>query len=215
MTIKEAIILCGGQGDRLKPLTDTLPKPMIPVNGRPIIDHIISNMKRQGVERIIVACGYKWEKIRERYGDSLIYSVEKEPLGTGGALKQAMAHVKGNEFFVANSDDITDIDLKEFSKLGSNAICVAHFKSNFGIVDVDGDRVTGFRQKPLLPFWANVGWYLLNKSIPLPDKGSIEDLVFPKIPLKAYRHTGRWVTINSMKDLKEAEAEFKTHPLPF
>jgi mannose-1-phosphate guanylyltransferase len=213
--IKEAVILCGGQGDRLKPLTDTLPKPMVPVNGRPIIDYIIANMKRQGVERIVAACGYKWEKIREKYGDSLIYSVEKEPLGTGGAIKQAAAHINGKEFFVANCDDITDIDLTALAKMGSNTVCIAHFRSNFGLVDVEGDKIIGFRQKPMLPFWANVGWYLLNKDIPMPDKGAIEEITFPKIPLKAFRHDGRWITINTIKDLKDAETDFKNNPLPF
>jgi len=213
--IKEAIILCGGQGDRLKPLTDTLPKPMVPLNGRPIIDYTITNMRKQGVERIIVACGYKWEKIREKYGDSLIYSVEKEPLGTGGALKQALAHINGKEYFAANCDDITDIDLRALAKIGSNAVCVAHFRSNFGLVDMEGDRVTGFRQKPMMPFWANVGWYLLSKDIPLPDKGAVEDVTFQKIQLKAFRHEGRWITINTIKDLKDAEEELKKNPLPF
>jgi|SRR3989344_3969609 len=215
MVIKEAVILCGGEGKRLRPLTDSIPKPMILVNGRPIIDYKIAHLKKYGVEKIVVACGYKWEKIKEKYGDSLIYSVEDKPLGTGGALKNALKHINGREFFVTNCDDMVDIDLKELEKIGSNAICVSHFRSNFGLVDIEANKVVGFRQKPMLPFWANIGFYLFNKNMQLPDNGSMEDETFPKIELKAFNHEGRWFTINTMKDLEEVEKELKENPFPF
>ena len=212
--ITDAIILCGGFGKRLKPITDFFPKPLIPVNGKPLIEYQIERYKKFGVTNIILACGYKWEQLKDKYGDEYTYSVEKEPLDTGGAIKQALKFVKGEEFFVSNCDEIHDIDLNEITKIGSNAICLSRFNCRFGIVEVNEDgTVKEFKQKPLLPYWANMGVYLLNKSIPLPDKGAIETETFSKIKLKAYKHKGVWLTVNSPKELEIAEKFLKNNKL--
>jgi len=201
----DAIILAGGLGKRLRPLTDKIPKCMVPINGKPMIQYHIDQFKKYGIKKIIVACGYKWEKIKEFYGNSLIYSIEKEPLGTAGAIKKALDYVDGYEYIVVNADDINNVNIDKFVKIGSNAIVVARFHCRFGIVDIEGNKVVRFRQKPLLPYWANMGMYLLNKDIKLPDKGAIETEVFPKIELKAYKHNGFWMTVNTRKDLEEVE----------
>jgi len=213
--IKEAIILAGGQGKRLRPLTDNVPKPMVQVNGRPVIDYKIEHLRKYGVEKIIIACGYRWEKIKEKYGDSVIYSVENEPLDTGGAIKLALKHIKGKEFFVANCDDLVETDLRALEKMGPNAIVVGHERCRFGVVDLDGDKILGFRQKPILPEWVSVGLYLLKSDIPLPDKGAIETFTFPKLQLKAFRDEGRWLTINTAKDLEDVEKELRERPFDF
>lgn len=199
----EIIILVGGFGKRLQPITKDIPKCMVPVLGKPMLDYHLKWLARYKMDRIVLACGYKWEEIRKHYGDKFVYSVEEEPVGTAGAIKMAIDKINGNEFFVLNGDDVTDVNLNGFMKCGSNAIALARFRSNFGIVETDNGRVVSFKEKPLLPYWASAGLYLLNKGIKLPDKGSIEKEIFPKIELKAYKHDGFWMTVNSIKDLEE------------
>ncbi len=213
MITMDAIILAGGQGKRLRPLTDGKPKAMVPINGKPMIQYHIDWLKRYGVRKIIVACGYKWERIKQHYKNSLVYSVEDEPLGTGGAIRKALEHIDSQDFIVVNGDDINNVDIAKLQKLGSNAICLSKLPSPFGVVEVEDGYVARFRQKPLLPHWVNMGVYLLNKDISLPKIGPIEDLIFTKIKLKAYTHTGFWVTVNTIKDLEDAEAQLKKYKL--
>src|SRR5437870_5200615 len=118
ITLK-AIILSGGQGLRLRPLTDDKPKPLIPVNGRPISEHQIEWLgKNPAIDGIVFACGYRWEKLKDHFGKSfqglsIDYSVEMEPLGTGGAIKKALARVEPEgSAVILNGDVITDLELK-------------------------------------------------------------------------------------------------------
>jgi len=205
----DAIILAGGQGKRLRPLTSDMPKCLVPINGKPMMSHQIEWLKRYGIERIIVACGYKWEKIKQNYGNEIVYSVEEEPLGTGGALKLALKELTSEEFILVNCDDLTNVDIRELQKIGSNAIVLSRFHSPFGIVETEDGLVKKFVQKPLLPHWAWTGVAILNRNLALPDRGSFETELFEKIRLKYYRHDGYWVTINNEKDLEEAEKVMK------
>ena len=207
--ITEAIILSGGLGKRLRPLTQDIPKCMLQVNNKPLLDYILTWLRKSGINKIVIACGYKWEKIKDHYGNKLVYSVESEPLGTGGAVKKALQYVNGKEFFLVNADDITDVDLKKMTKIGSNTIAISRFHSNFGIVETKADKVVEFKQKPLLPYWAWCGVALLSKDISLPSKGPIETETFPKINLKVMRHEGFWKTVNTPKDLEELEESSK------
>lgn len=207
----EIIILSGGLGKRLQPLTKDIPKSMVPVNGKPMLDYHLKWLSKYDIDKMVLACGYKWEEIKKHYGSRFVYSVEEEPLGTGGAIKQALDNIEGEEFFVINTDDINDANLNELKSVGSNAIALSRFRSNFGIVEVAGNNVVKFEQKPLLPYWASMGLYILNKSVKpkLPDKGAIETETFPKIKLKAYKHNGYWITINTVKDLEDLEEAIK------
>ena len=202
----EAIILCGGEGMRLRPLTENVPKALVKVKGKPLIDYQMEWLKKYNVSKIILACGHLSEKLRKHCGKDVLYSVEKDPLGTGGAIKKASEFVEGREFLVVNADDINDVNIDEFRKLGSNAICLARPRCNFGVVHTHGNKILGFQEKPILDnIWVNMGIYLLNKDLKLPDKGSIERDIFPTIELKAYKHDGFWHTINTMKDIEEFE----------
>jgi NDP-sugar pyrophosphorylase family protein len=209
----EAIILAGGMGKRLRPLTKDIPKAMVPVNGVPLLEYQLRRLEKAGVDRIVLACGYKWQVIRNAFGKRFIYSVEKEPLGTAGAVNNALDKIDGKEFLVVNADDITDANLKELIKMGSNTTAVARFHSNFGIVEIRGNKIIKFQEKPLLPYWANVGLHILNKKIKFPPKGSLEYDVLPGIAakgkLKVYKHRGFWMTVNTTKDLEEVEDAIK------
>ncbi|MBI2233375.1 MAG: nucleotidyltransferase family protein [Candidatus Aenigmarchaeota archaeon] len=209
----EIIILAGGMGKRLRPLSENMPKCMVPVNDRPLLDYQLEWLGKYKISSIVLACGYKWEHIKQHYGDRFVYSVEKEPLGTAGAVKLALAHIEGDEYIVLNADDLTNVNLNDLIRFGSNATVVANFHSQFGIVDMNDGKIVQFREKPLLPYWANTGLHLLNKGVKMPAKGSLEQDVLPILAkegkLKAYKHTGFWQTVNTVKELEEVEVFFK------
>ena len=213
----DAIILAGGQGKRLRPLTDGIPKCMVPINGKPMLQYNIDLLRKYKIENIVVACGYKCEKIKHHYDDSLVYSVEDEPLGTAGAVRRALDHVESEEFLVVNADDLSNLDIDKLAKIKSNVTVVSRFHCQFGLVKIDDGKITKFVEKPLLPHWANIGTHILNKKISFPEKGSLEANVLPKIAqkgqLKVYKHMGFWVTVNVQKDIEEAEKVLKQHGL--
>ncbi len=207
--VKDVVVLCGGMGKRLGKVGVDLPKAMVPLNGKPIIDYQIEWLRSHGVSNIILACGFKHEVIEKHLKDSVKYALEEEPLGTGGAIKNALKYVEGEEFFALNVDDITDINLKELASLGSNAICLARYKCPAGVAQIEEGIVKNFVEKPFLDIWVSCGVYLLNKSIQFPEKGSIEYDVFPKTKLKAFKHAGMWVTVNTEKDIADVENVLK------
>jgi mannose-1-phosphate guanylyltransferase len=213
LSIKEAIILAGGHGKRMGTLTKKIPKCLVPINKKPLLEYQKEFLRKQGIKRIILACGYKWKTIQKKYGKEFIYSVEKEPLGTGGAIKKALKYIKGKEFFVINCDEYTDLNLKKVEKMGSNTMVLSNFNCNFGLAETKGKKIIQFNQKPILPHWANMGIYLLNKKINLPEKGSMEEETFPDLikkgKLKAYKHLGIWFTVNNLKDKEELEKFLK------
>lgn len=130
----QALILAGGLGTRLKPYTDTMPKPMVPVLGKPFLEHQLRMLKSNGVDDVVISIGYLGEKIKEYFGDGerlnlkISYSVEETPVGTGGGLKKASALLK-NEFFVIYGDSYLPIDYREvkrfFRSSGKKGLVVA------------------------------------------------------------------------------------------
>jgi len=227
-----AIILAGGLGMRLRPLTDDRPKALIPVNGRPIAEYQLEWLAKEGdVSSVIFACGYKWEKLKEHFGSSyggmkIEYSVEEEPLGTGGGLKKAFSNRGSDDLtIVTNGDIITDLPLKRMIDAHRQAgeisasMLVVPYRSRFGVVKIDKLKmVRGFDEKPAFPdIWINGGVYVLNaKRIikNLPDKGDIERETFPRLvshgELLSFPHYGEWYFVDSMKDLMELEESMKT-----
>jgi mannose-1-phosphate guanylyltransferase len=223
----KAIVLAGGLGMRLRPLTDDRPKALIPVRGRPISEYQIEwLMKEGGVDGVTFACGYKWERLKDHFGPNfhgipIDYSVEEEPLGTGGAIKKALATKDpGDLVVVANGDIITDLPLKRMIDAHRQAgelsasMLVVPYRSRFGVVRIDKLKmVRAFDEKPAFPdVWINGGVYLLNtKKVlkNLPEKGDIERETFPKLvthgELLSYPHYGEWYFVDSVKDLQELE----------
>ena len=126
----EAIILCGGLGTRLRSVIKDIPKPMADINGAPFLQILLEFLLRQGVKKVILAVSYKFEVIQGFFGSDfkglkLIYSVENTPLGTGGAIKQALEFADENENFVLNGDTFFDIDLSVLKLLPESKITVA------------------------------------------------------------------------------------------
>jgi NDP-sugar pyrophosphorylase family protein len=216
----KAIILAGGRGKRLRPITDYVPKPLVPLNNIPIIEWQIRYLKKFGVEEIIICTGYKAEMIKNflamknNMGVKIKFSVEKTPLGTGGAIKQASLSIKDKSFFVLNGDIITNINLDQLAKK-QNSIASIELKTKFGIMETKGDKVTKFKEKKEISnVWMNAGVYHLQKETlqDLPKKGDIEKTVFPDYAKKGKLTTVKfknaiWYSIDSFKDIEECSLE--------
>ncbi|EAL6914040.1 D-glycero-D-manno-heptose 1-phosphate guanosyltransferase [Campylobacter coli] len=170
----QAIVLAGGLGTRLRSVVQDLPKPMAPINGKPFLAFVLEYLKKQGITEIILSVSYKYELIQEYFKDEfhgmkIHYNIEKELLGTGGAIKDALKLVK-NEVYVVNGDTFFDIDLKKLVLNGSK-ICIALKQmqnfDRYGTVNVDDQGiVTSFEEKVFKKQGLiNGGIYLLKKDI--------------------------------------------------
>ncbi len=225
-----ALILAGGVGERLRPLTDSLPKPMVPLGGRPILAHQVEWLKPSGVTDVVFLAGYRWEAIKEYFGDGrefglrVHYSVEDSPLGRGGAIRKGFDLVPEEEGRVValNGDVVTGEALpsilqRHVEKVQANpfhlaTIMVVPMVSPYGLVDLDsGDNVAGFREKVEMPHWINAGVYVLDRRIRsvLPKLGDHETETFPRLvregKISAYKSRAFWRSVDSFKDLREAE----------
>jgi NDP-sugar pyrophosphorylase family protein len=216
----KAIILAGGRGRRLKPITDYIPKSLIPLNNIPIIEWQIRYLKNFGVKEIIVCSGYKSEMLenflamKNNFNLKIKFSREKTPLGTGGAIRQAGSAITEKSFFVLNGDVITNIDLYKLAKK-PNSIASIELKTKFGIMQTMGDRVIEFKEKRTISdVWMNAGIYHLQKEAltDLPKSGDIEKTVFPDYAKKGILNTVKfkdvtWYSIDSFKDMEECSLE--------
>lgn len=225
----QAIILAGGQGERLRPFTSDRPKPMVEILGIPILGYQLQWLQSQGVTEVIVACGYRHEVIEEYFGDGekwgvqIQYAVESQPLGRGGALKKAFGLLRAGEdvCLATNGDVITNVRLRPVLQAHREnesmaTVVLAPFISPYGIVEVDkDDKIVGFHEKPELPYWINAGIYVLSREIAslLPDQGDHEDSTFPKLAaerrLGAFRSRSYWRSVDTVKDLSEVQKELE------
>jgi len=215
----KAIILAGGRGKRLRPITDYVPKPLIPIKNIPIIEWQIKYLKKFGVSEVIICSGYKTEMIEnylnnKKLGIKISFSVEDTPLGTGGAIKKVGKKINEKSFIVINGDIITNIDLKKLLKK-ENSIASIQLKTKFGILQTDDDKIIKFDEKKEIEnLWMNAGIYHLKKNTlkDLPDKGDIEKTLFPNYAKKGklftlkFRNT-KWYSIDSFKDIEECALE--------
>lgn len=176
---KEAILLVGGKGTRLRVAVPDLPKPLAPVNGRPFASFILENLARHGFQKIIMATGYRGAMIENTFGSSfkgmdLVYSHEDEPLGTGGALARAISHAGSSYVFALNGDTLLDIDYGDMERhvAAENMVIAGVFRDDVsrfgGLLFADGveRRIAGFLEKGNeRSGWINAGCYLLSRDI--------------------------------------------------
>jgi NDP-sugar pyrophosphorylase family protein len=218
-----AIIIAGGKGERLRPLTGDRPKSMVLLGDKPIIEYQIEWLRASGVTDIVIACGYLHEVIEQyvqdgsRWGVRTRYSVEREPLGRGGAFKLAYRQVPPAEPFViaTNGDNVNTQPLapmiRQHQRTGAMAtLLLTQLRSPYGIVQQKGKQIVGFREKPLLPHWLSAGVYVLQSEFfaGLPEVGDHEDELFPRLAaegrLYGFRSRSYWKAIDTVKDLNEA-----------
>lgn len=223
----KAVILAGGYGKRLRPLTDTIPKPLVEVAGRPIVDWQVRWLKAHGITSFVMLVGYLREKVidyfdskKDDLGITIEYSAEETPLGTGGALRNAHHLLKNEkEFFMVNGDNITNIGVSRMKLDGDIAnLALVSLRSTYGITRLDGDKIMKFDEKPVLPeYWMNAGVYLMSQEIfkHLPESGNLESTTFVELS-KAKKLSGTkfpeayFKGVDSIKDMEEATSDIKS-----
>lgn len=226
--VRTAVILAGGAGLRLRPLTDEIPKGMIAVAGKPLLQWILEWLGRSGVSDIVLGVAYKKEKIMDyfedgnRFGLNIKYSIHTLEGGTSEGFRLAIERdVKDKVFLAMNGDELVDINVAQFEAYhrangGIATIAVSPLRSPYGVVQLDGRNVVGFQEKPILrSHYVSVGTYAFSRQIVeyLPDRGDVERTVFPRLAsmqkMKAYIHEGFWATINTVKDLEDVENQLR------
>jgi NDP-sugar pyrophosphorylase family protein len=226
-----AVILAGGAGTRLRPYTTVLPKPLMPVGDRPILDVIMRQLRRHGFERVTIATGYLAELIEAFVGDGARYDVavdylrEDEPLGTAGGL--ALIGDLDEPFLVMNGDVLTDIDYGRFLKdhRASDAtatIAATHraIQVTLGVLEfgeADDTRLTGYVEKPSFEYEVSMGVYAFEPDVPAHiDAGShldfpdlVQRLLAAGKTVRAWRSDAYWLDIGRPEDYERAQEEFE------
>jgi NDP-mannose synthase len=225
------VILAGGLGTRLRPYTTVLPKPLMPVGDRPIVDIVVRQLVRAGVERITIATGYLAELIEAFFGDGSRYGVqidyfrEEEPLGTVGAL--SLIDGLDHDFLIMNGDILTDMDysaLIEYHRRGGQAATIAarhrDVQVTLGVMDFtqDGDPtlVTGYFEKPVLSYVVSMGVYCftprVREHIPTGERLDFPELVLRLIAagetVRAWHSDSHWFDIGRPEDYEQAQDSF-------
>lgn len=223
-----AVIMAGGFGTRLRPLTEELPKPMLPVGGRPLMELIIEQLRQAGIRRVNISTHYRSEEIIEYFGDGqafgveLNYVTEDHPLGTAGAL--GFMEAPKEPLLVINGDILTRVDFRamlDFHREQRAHMTVAvrqyEFRVPYGVVETDGLTIIGILEKPVVRHFINAGIYLLNpevcRFIPKGQPYDMPDLISRLVadgrrvvsfPVREY-----WLDIGQVKDYEKALADIE------
>lgn len=232
MQTKEAIVLAGGLGTRLKGVIADIPKPMAPVADHPFLKFIFDYLIKQGIERVILSVGYKYEVIEDFFGKAyqgleLVYSVEKEPLGTGGGMRLAIDLLNEEHAFIINGDTFFDVDLPQmesFANRNSSELCLAlkPMKSfeRYGSVELESSEIIKFKEKEFVENGLiNGGVYWLSKSLfnvfKSGDKFSFEKELMEKQvgqrKITGYVSDSYFIDIGIPEDYAQANLDFNTH----
>ena len=222
------MILCGGFGKRLRPITETVPKPLVEIkDDYAILDKQLFDFKSAGVEDVYLLAGFLHEKIEERYGDEykgirIHYVIEDEPLGTLNAIRLGMNAIgEEKQCIIRNGDIVSDINLKRMKEIGEKSslpvtMFITQMKSPYGIVEINGDRLTSFKEKPILEdYYINGGIYFTKGKLDFGEfeTGDIEKTLFPLLAkennLGYYKEDGLfWIAVDTSKDLETVQKEY-------
>lgn len=225
----KAVLLVGGRGTRLRPLTDKIPKALLEVQGKALTEHIFDLLKKYGIRDVILCVGYLKDKISEYFGDgskvgiNISYVEEDEPLGTAGPLKLAKRYLE-ESFIVSNGDELKNINIprmfrlhKRKNALATIALTTVDDPSHYGVARLDGSRIIEFVEKPAHPpsNLINAGFYILEPEVidMIPSGFSmLEKDVFPKLAklgrLRGFPFAGQWFDIGNIERYKIAEKKW-------
>jgi NDP-sugar pyrophosphorylase family protein len=227
----KAVVLAGGKGTRLAPYTKILPKPLVPIGDMPILEILLRQMKKAGVDHVILTVGHLAEILRaffqegQRYGLKIEYSFEQKPLGTAGPLS-LIADQIDDTFLVTNGDVLTTLDIRDLvaahRRSGAIATIASHartVKIDLGVLQFNGsDELTGYIEKPSYDFFVSMGIYVFEPSalefIPKNQYLDFPDLVLKMIQARkrvlGYRFDGYWQDLGRIEDYEQAVQEFET-----
>jgi NDP-mannose synthase len=227
----KAVILAGGKGTRLAPYTKILPKPLVPIGDMPILEILLRQMKKAGVDHVILTVGHLAELLRaffqegQRFGLKIEYSIENSPLGTAGPLSLIGSQLS-DTFLVSNGDVLTTLDIRDLiaahRRSGAAATIASHarkVKIDLGVLQFNGsDEVTDYIEKPTYDFCVSMGIYIFEprvlEYIPYNQYLDFPDLVLKLIHAKekviGYRYDGYWQDLGRIEDYEQAVQEFET-----
>ncbi len=225
--VRTAVVLAGGAGLRLRPLTNDKPKAMVEVLGKPLLQWVVEWLKSNNIKRLVIGVAYRKEAIMNHFDDGskfglqIDYSIHSVDGETGEGFRLAISrYVKDDTFVAMNGDELANFDLSQMvgfhlSQKSIATIAVSPLRSPYGVVDVAGSNdVVGFKEKPIIDsVMVSSGIYVFDQRILeyLPENGSLERVTLPALArlrlLKAYHINGLWLTVNSVKDLETAEHE--------
>jgi len=223
------VIMSGGEGKRMLPLTHEKPKPMLTMGGKPLLEVIIANLQSQGFKRFCFTVGYKAEIIKEYFGDgqqwgvSIDYIHEQQPLGTAGALRQ-LTPQEQLPVLVMNGDLLTTIKLTHVLKFHEKyqadcTICIREFAFQlpYGVVEIKSQQVTGIQEKPEFKYFVNAGMYVINPQLltHIPHNryyqmtSFLDHLIALKCKVEAFPLMEYWSDIGQLTDYEKACREFE------
>ena len=223
----QAVVMAGGFGTRLSPLTETMPKPMLPVGGRPLLERIVQQLQHAGIQRVNITTHYKPEKIVEHFGTGSAFGVdiqyvnEDRPLGTGGALR--LLPLPETPTLVVNGDVVTAIDYRqmldyhrEHSADMTVAVNLHTIQVAYGVVESEGAHITAVKEKPQLQLFVNAGIYLLEpcvyECIPKREHFNmtdvVEELLAAKRTVVSFPIREYWMDIGQHNDYEQAQKDF-------
>lgn len=228
-TPRTAVILSGGEGLRLRPITSDIPKGLVKVGGRPLLEWVVEWLQQNRVTDLVIGVAYLKDKIMRYFGNGgkfgvdIRYSVHTVEGGTGEGFRLAISrYVDSPLFFALNGDQITNLTLDTiFNKHCEDgllaSIAVVHPRLPFGLVQIDQKGFcNGFVEKPILnDVFCSMGIYVFDRNVLkyLPRKGDVERTTFPRLArmnkLKAFKHNGSFITVNSLRELEEADQVLK------
>lgn len=215
----QALLLCGGKGERLRPLTNTLPKPMIPIKGKPILSYLVNHLARYGIRDLVIATGYQSDVIR-RYFESHHRELKITLVDSGDAdiltrIQSCRAHLN-RDFLVCYGDTLADVDLDKlwrFHQTHRGKVTVTGYplKSQFGLMEISPEgEVSDFAEKPTLNQWINIGYCCFDdisvkqldgyaRFVDFLSEQSKKGLFF------GFKHDGLHITVNTVQELNDAE----------
>jgi NDP-sugar pyrophosphorylase family protein len=221
----KVVIQAGGKGMRLRPYTTILPKPLLPVGSKPVLELLLRWVRRNGAREVYITTGYLGHLIRTFCGDgsqwdlTITYSEEKEPLGTIGALGLLRDELD-ETFLVINGDVLTDLNLGEFTRThrrGGESLTVATMQRStqmdFGVIETVNGKVAQFREKPHLSNLVSMGIYCMEpemlRHIPSGIPFGFDDLAFRMLdlrqPINTFLHNGFWLDVGRIEDFQKAQ----------
>ena len=232
--INTAVILTGGMGNRLKPLTDKIPKSLLPIQGKPVVEHVILNMKKYGVTNVILSIGYRAEQIQKYFKDGsqlgvdITYAIETTPLGTGGAIKQAARGID-KPFILAWGNNLMNLDLASMYKTYlrdapqvTMALIPRENVENFGVAKLEENKIVQFVEKTTRKEapsnLINAGTFIIDPEClkMLPEgKSSMRKDCFEKLAplgeISAHIHEGQWFSTDNLDKYLHADKNFNTN----
>lgn len=225
------VLMLGGLGSRLRPLTEYIPKPMLKVGDKPILETIVKHIAEQGFEEFYFCINYLGEQIRDYFGDGSSFGVnihyieETEPMGTAGALS-LLPSLPTKPFIVMNGDLLTKVDLNallRFHKKHNNAIttCVREYSQQvpYGVIEMSGQQIVQMVEKPVYRYFVNAGIYVLEpKSLAYVPNDSfydmptlVDDVLADGKIVGGFPITEYWMDIGQMPDYEQAQTDYEIH----